>query len=185
MHAFPILSIEEYDSWMFKMENHLSSLISRMMAIIQNRPILIYHTNPGEGGDAAHPAGDMVLKCVIQMDAGERKLYNLDLVARNTILKIFDNVVLLKIHYCTTINAMWDILVEVCEGNDQIKESKLQTAMTKFENLRMLPSETIDQLDGRFTAALDEIFVLGKEFTDKEINYTYEIGYENYCSQRQ
>lgn len=33
----------------------------------------------------------------------------------------------------------------------------------------MLPNETIVQLDGRFTSALNEIYVLGKEFTHKKI----------------
>lgn len=118
--------------------------------------------------DADQPAGALVQKNLFQMDADEGKFLNL---ARNIILNMVDNVVMKKIRYCKTEKAMLDVLSKICEGNDQIRESKMQTTMAKFDKLRMLPNETIDQLDGRFTVALNEIYELGKEFSDKKINY--------------
>lgn len=70
-----------------------------------------------------------MFKTATQMDAEERKLYNLDQVAKNIILKTVDNVVMGKTRYCRTANAIWDILAEMCEEYEQIRESKLQTAL--------------------------------------------------------
>lgn len=131
-HSLLVFSVEVYDSWKFIMANHLGSLSTRMMEVFNNGHIMIYHTNNEEVADQDHHVGAMILKSTTQMDVEERNVFNLDQVAINIILKIVNNVHLGKIRYCRPIKAVWDILDEMCEGNDQIKESKLQRVNGKL-----------------------------------------------------
>ncbi|KAL8456973.1 hypothetical protein ACS0TY_034991 [Phlomoides rotata] len=56
----------------------------------------------------------------------------------------------------------------MCQGIDKIKENKLSIAVQKFESFEMLPEETIDEPDSRFTVIMNEINTLGKEYTKRE-----------------
>ncbi|KAL8514413.1 hypothetical protein ACS0TY_013502 [Phlomoides rotata] len=57
----------------------------------------------------------------------------------------------------------------MCQGTDKIKGNKLSIAFQKFESFEMLPEETIDELDSRFTVIMDEINTLGKEYNKRDM----------------
>ncbi|KAL8507224.1 hypothetical protein ACS0TY_017949 [Phlomoides rotata] len=57
----------------------------------------------------------------------------------------------------------------MCQGTNKIKENKLLIAFQKFKSFEMLPNETIDELDSRFTTIMNEINTLGKEYPRREI----------------
>ncbi|KAL8556008.1 hypothetical protein ACS0TY_003717 [Phlomoides rotata] len=56
----------------------------------------------------------------------------------------------------------------MCEGSDEIKENKLIIAIKKFDTLKMLSKETINQFDSRFTIIINELNDLDNEFTKNE-----------------
>jgi hypothetical protein len=67
-----------------------------------------------------------------------------------------------------TTKAMWDKLINSYEGNEKVKDAKLQTYRLKFEQLKMNEDETISKyflrveetvvdLEGELISALEEI----------------------------
>ncbi|XP_019183739.1 PREDICTED: uncharacterized protein LOC109178657 [Ipomoea nil] len=71
---------------------------------------------------------------------------------------------------CKTAKEIWDTLMSLGEGDEQEKDNKLTVAMKKFEEFKMLPNETIADMEFRFTKLMGEILDLGKEATEKEKN---------------
>ncbi|MDQ9786270.1 hypothetical protein, partial [Serratia marcescens] len=55
------------------------------------------------------------------------------------------------------------------EGNEQTKENKLLVANQKFEQIKMQPGENITAFDDRFTCVVNELFILGKTFENREL----------------
>ena len=43
-------------------------------------------------------------------------------------------------------------MTQLSEGNEQTKENKLMVANQKFENIKMLPGEKMDDFDERFSS---------------------------------
>ena len=60
----------------------------------------------------------------------------------NTILSGLAEAEFVKIMYLDSAKEMWDKLVNNCEGNEKVKDSKLQTYRLKFEHLNMHEDET-------------------------------------------
>ncbi|XP_019183009.1 PREDICTED: kinesin-related protein 4-like [Ipomoea nil] len=65
---------------------------------------------------------------------------------------------------------IWNVLMELGEGDEQEKDNKLTVAMKKFEDFKMLPNETIMDMELRFTRLMGDLTDLGKELTEKERN---------------
>ncbi|XP_019151937.1 PREDICTED: uncharacterized protein LOC109148657 [Ipomoea nil] len=65
---------------------------------------------------------------------------------------------------------IWKVLMELGEGDEHEKDNKLTLAMKKFEDFKMLPNETIMDMELRFTRLMGDLTDLGKELSEKEKN---------------
>ncbi|MGR6722292.1 hypothetical protein, partial [Aeromonas veronii] len=65
--------------------------------------------------------------------------------------KTLDNAMLGKVKNCKSAKAIWDTITEHCDGSEQVKDNKLTLTLQKFDAFKMLPGETLDQFDTRFT----------------------------------
>lgn len=74
-----------------------------------------------------------------------------------------------KVKECKTAKQMWEKLTLVCEGTEAIKANKLSVVTQKFETFRMKEGESIDEMDCRFMAIINELTLLGKSCTQQEI----------------
>ncbi|MDQ9475020.1 hypothetical protein RF074_05345, partial [Serratia marcescens] len=64
---------------------------------------------------------------------------------------------------------IWDKIIQLNEGNEQTRENKLLVASQKFDHIKMLPGEKIAMFDKRFTAIVNELSNLGKNFENREL----------------
>ncbi|XP_043700212.1 uncharacterized protein LOC122650913 [Telopea speciosissima] len=67
---------------------------------------------------------------------------------------------------CTTSKEIWDKLKNIHEGDDKIREAKLQHHRNIFEGLKMFEAETVEQFMSRVNKIINSIRGLGEELKD-------------------
>jgi len=70
---------------------------------------------------------------------------------------------------CMTSKEIWDKLKSIHEGDDKIKEAKLQTFTSQFEVLKMNDEEDIVGYMVKFNGIINSIQGLGENIEDKVI----------------
>jgi hypothetical protein len=71
-----------------------------------------------------------------------------------------------KVMHLETAKAMWDKLISSYEGNEKVKDAKLQTYRLKFEQLKMNEDETISKYFLRVEELVNAMKGLGEKFDD-------------------
>lgn len=64
---------------------------------------------------------------------------------------------------------MWDKLVSIYQGDDKIKQAKLQTLRVKFESLKMNDDEKIAEYLLRVDEPVNAMRGIGEQVEDKTI----------------
>ena len=64
---------------------------------------------------------------------------------------------------CECTSDAWNILQTAHEGTPLVKISKLQMLATRFEDLRMMENETINDFNSKLCDIANEAFALGKK----------------------
>ena len=76
-------------------------------------------------------------------NAQGKKAYEGNSKEMNVILSGLTEIVFVKVMHCDTTKEVWDKLKNIYEGDDKVKEAKLQTYRGQFENLKMKEEENI------------------------------------------
>ncbi|XP_019191195.1 PREDICTED: uncharacterized protein LOC109185695 [Ipomoea nil] len=132
------------------------------------------NTNAAAQGADAEP---MIPKPKSQLNSDEKKRANLDNVARDILYKSLDYSLFPRVRKCKTAMEIWNVLMNLGEGDEQEKDNKLTVAMKKFEDFKMMPNEAITDMELRFTKLLGDLSDPGKELTEKEKNLTILRGF--------
>jgi hypothetical protein len=98
-----------------------------------------------------------------------KKLCNDNSRAINAILGGLTNPIFVKLIHCKSTKEIWDKLKVIYKGDNKVKEDKLQTYRTQFENLKMKEEEDIDEYIQRVDEIVNSIRALGEELKDKPI----------------
>jgi len=102
-------------------------------------------------------------------DVAEKKICNDNSRAVNAILGGLTNSICVRVLHCKSAKQIWDKLEVVYEGDSKVKEAKLQTYRTQFENLKMKEEENIVEYFHRVDEVVNSIRAVGEELTDKPI----------------
>ena len=81
---------------------------------------------------------------------------------------VADNV-FYRIMACKTAKHAWDRLKEEYKGSDRIRQMQVLKLKREFESLNMQEDETISKYDDQISLIVNNIRLLGEEFTDKRI----------------
>ena len=79
----------------------------------------------------------------VPTDVGELVQYNNNSKAINHLLGAIDESIFNKVMNCPSAKEIWDKIQTTYEGDNKVKESKLQTYRGQFEQLRMNENEEI------------------------------------------
>ncbi|KAL6568829.1 hypothetical protein OROHE_003570 [Orobanche hederae] len=167
INKVPMFSINEFDDWRIRMEVHLIAMHEEMIFVIQDGPIKIMKANTAtrvEGQE--HEV--YVEKDHDQWTTNDRKRANLDNIVNNALFVTLDKGTFSKVKSCKTAKEIWDKLKHICEGTELSKENKISKLTQQFEFFEMKPTETLEELDLRFTGIVGEIEALGKIHTQRE-----------------
>ncbi|XP_021761441.1 uncharacterized protein LOC110726298 [Chenopodium quinoa] len=63
---------------------------------------------------------------------------------------------------CKSAKKIWDLLEVTYEGTNEVKRSKIDLLMSKYERFEMLPKETIEEMFTRYNDIINELGSLGK-----------------------
>jgi hypothetical protein len=84
----------------------------------------------------------------------------------NSILNGFAEAESVKVMHLQTAKEMWDKLISSYEGNEKVKDAKLQTFRLKFEQLKMNEDETDGKYFLRFEELVNAMKGLGEKFEE-------------------
>ena len=70
---------------------------------------------------------------------------------------------------CESAKDIWDALQVAHEGTNQVKQSRIELLMRKFELFEMGDCETVMDMYTRLTYITNELKSLGKSFTTEEL----------------
>ncbi|XXG85802.1 hypothetical protein AAC387_Pa11g0820 [Persea americana] len=102
-------------------------------------------------------------------DAVTKKLADNDSKAQNALYSGLVDSELVKVMMCKTAKEIWDKLQSIHEGDEKIKEAKLQTYLSQFESLHMVEDENIDTYMLRVNEVTNSIRGLGEEIKEPVI----------------
>ena len=74
-----------------------------------------------------------------------------------------------RISKCESVKDIWDALQVAHEGTSQVKQSRIELLMRKYELFEMGDKETVMKMYTRFTHITNELKSLEKSFTTKEL----------------
>jgi hypothetical protein len=84
----------------------------------------------------------------------------------NVILNGLTEVEFVKVMHLESSKAMWDKLISSYEGNEKVKDAKLQTYRLKFEQLKMNEDETVSKYFLRVEELVNSMKGLGEKIED-------------------
>jgi hypothetical protein len=84
-------------------------------------------------------------KPVVLANKDDKLEFSFNAKGMNSILNGLAKAEFVKVMHLDIAKAMWDKLINSCEGNEKVKGSKLQTYRLKFEQLKMNEDETISK----------------------------------------
>ena len=70
---------------------------------------------------------------------------------------------------CETAKEAWEILQTHFEGTSKVKSSRLDYLASKFENLKMGESESVEEFSSQLSGIAHESLVMGKKYKDKKL----------------
>ena len=74
-----------------------------------------------------------------------------------------------RISECESAKEIWEALQVAHEGTNQVKQSRIELLMRKYELFEMGDRETVMDMYTRFTHITNELKSLGKSFTTEEL----------------
>ena len=74
-----------------------------------------------------------------------------------------------RISICTSAKKIWDILEVTHKETNQVKESKINMLVHKYELFKMEPNESISNMFTRFTDITNFLKFLSKDYTNFEL----------------
>ncbi|KAH0678915.1 hypothetical protein KY284_020000 [Solanum tuberosum] len=89
--------------------------------------------------------------------------------AKSLIQNVVADSVFYKIMACKTAKEAWDRLKEEYQGSDRTRQMQVLNLKKEFECLNMQDDETISKYADRISLIVNNIRLLGEEFTDKRI----------------
>jgi hypothetical protein len=98
-----------------------------------------------------------------------KKICNDNLRAVNAILGGLKNPIFVKVMHCKSTKEIWDKLEVIYEGDNKVKEAKLQIYRAQFENLKMKEEENIVE----YLHRVDEVVNSIRASTRRTFRQTY------------
>ena len=115
----------------------------------------------------------MVPKLKHEWDELDRKKVQLNVKAVFILHCAIDRNEFNRIWYCKSAKEIWKLLEVTYEGNDQVKESKINILMHDYELFSIKDFESIVEMFSRFLVIVNELETLEKTYT--EVQELYDV----------
>ena len=143
------------------MENYIQADDYELWIIIKNGALV--PTKPSEDGNT------MIPKEPKEFNSADFKMMEKNAKAKKLLYFGLGPDEYVRISECRTAKDIWDALQIAHEGTNQVKQSRIELLMRKYELFEMGDKETVMEMYTRFTHITNELKSLGKSFTTEEL----------------
>ena len=105
----------------------------------------------------------------------EKSAFTFNAKAMNAILSGLAESEFVKVMHLETAKDMWDKLVNSYEGNEKVKDAKLQSHILKFEQLKMNEDESVSKFFLRVDKLVNAMRALGGKINDDDTILVHKI----------
>jgi hypothetical protein len=106
------------------------------------------------------------VKLVVVASKDDKLEFSFNAKAMNAILSGLAETKFVKVMHLESAKEMWDKLISIYEGNEKVKDAKLQTYRLQFEQLKMKEDETIGKYFLRVEELVNVMIGLGEKIED-------------------
>jgi hypothetical protein len=106
------------------------------------------------------------IKSVVLASKDDKLEFSFNTKGMNAILNGLAEAEFLKVMHLQIAKEMWDKLINNYEGNEKVKDAKLQTFRLKFEQLKMNEDETVSKYFLRIEELVNAMKDLGEKFEE-------------------
>jgi hypothetical protein len=138
----PLFDGTNFSFWKIRMRTYLTALGANVWDVVETG-----YTNP-----------------VVLASKDSKLEFSFNAKGMNAILNGLAEVEFVKVMHLETAKAMWDKIISNYEGNEKVKDAKLQTYRLKFEQLKMDEDETVRKYFLRVEELVNAMKCLGEKF---------------------
>ena len=149
--TLPLFDGKSYHLWAFRMEAYLEA--GDLWEAVED----VYEVDP-------LPDNPTIAQIKNHKERKQRKSK-----AKATLLAAGASTTLARIMTLKTTNKIWDFLKQEYEGNEKVKGMQVLNFIREFEMQRMKESETIKEYSDRLLGIVNNVRLLGTEFSDARI----------------
>jgi len=141
-------------------ENYIQAEDYELWMLIKNGPLIRKKTKED---------GTTIIKKAEEFDSEAYKTIEKNAKAKKLLYFGLGSDEYTRISECESAKDIWDPLQVAHEGTNQVKQSRIELLMRKYELFEMSDRETIMDMYTRFTHITNELKFLGKTFTTEEL----------------
>ena len=156
----PYFNGQHYGWWKNRMENYIQAEDYELWMLIKNRPLIPKVTKED---------GKVIIKKSEEFDGDDYRMMEKNAKAKKLLYFGLGPDEYTRISECESAKEIWDALQIAHEGANQVKQSRIELLMRKYELFEMGDRETIMDMYTRFTHITNELKSLGKTFTTEEL----------------
>jgi len=156
----PYFNGQHYGWWKNRMENYIQAEDYELWMLIKIGPLVPKKTKED---------GTTIIKKSEEFDGEDYKMMENNAKAKKLLYFDLSLDEYTRISKCESPKDIWDALQVVHEGTNQVKQSRIELLMRKYEQFEIGDHETIMDMYTRFTHITNELKSLGKTFTTEEL----------------
>lgn len=141
-----------------------------MGSILENGPFVPMKMIPESVVDGVRVPQRSTPKDPTEFTDSEKEIVALDKWLQLIIFDSMDTEMCYQILNCKSGKQMWDTIVLIMEGTEEVKEKRLDILTSRYEAFESLPGETITQVFERYNRLLNELSIQGKKYPLRETN---------------
>ncbi|KAL7601927.1 hypothetical protein Lser_V15G21870 [Lactuca serriola] len=155
-----LMSADGFPEWKYRIEKYIKMMDFKVWKCIIKDPIRITTTVAGQVFDKK--IENYTDEDFESVEEQEKALSILTMALSPDIAQGFREY--------TSAKALWEALIEVYEGNEDMRESRQDMIRQRFNMFKYVPGETLEAQLQRFTTLNTEMTVAGIFYTKSEIN---------------
>jgi hypothetical protein len=106
------------------------------------------------------------VKPVVIANKDDKQEFIFNAKAMNVILSGLAEAEFVKVMHLESVKEMWDKLISIYEGNEKVKDAKLQTYRLQFEQLKMNEDEIVNKKNSSLEELVNAMKGLGENIED-------------------
>jgi len=155
----PYFKGQHYGWWKNRMKNYIQAEDYELWMLIKNRPLISKKVNED---------GTKIRKKLEEFKSDDFEMMEKNAKAKKLLYFGLGPNEYTRISECESAKDIWEAFQVAHEGTNQVKQSRIELLMRKYELFEIGDRETVMDIYSRFTHIKNKLKSLGKSFTTEE-----------------